>query len=68
MDEKKSNSESRVSPQERKTDSQIKGPLDPSVPYAVPQKKNTFKKPRHKSYEQAMGKSSVNKALYNRNV
>ena len=33
-----------------------RGPPDPSVPYAVPQKKNKPKKPRHEPHEPAIGK------------
>lgn len=44
----------RVLPSGHPTDNgPRRGPLDPSVPYALPQKKNKPKKPRH---EPAIGK------------
>lgn len=63
VDQPKSDLGPRVSLQGSKTNSPVKGPLDPTVPYAVPQKKNKSKKPRRESHEKAMGKSFVKKAV-----
>ena len=46
----------RVLPVGPQNDGPRRGPLDPTVPYALPQKKPKPKKPRPESHEPAIGK------------
>ncbi|KAL9964644.1 hypothetical protein ACROYT_G028318 [Oculina patagonica] len=54
VDKPKSDSKPGGSQLGSKTNSPVKGPLDPTVPYAVPEKKNKSRKPRRESHKKAM--------------